>query len=107
MVYIKFNHAVHLEDMQYCVTYRGFPGGASGKQSACLIQETLETQVWYLGWEDLLEEGRETHPSVLAWRIPWTEEPGRLQSIGLHRVGHDWSNLACMYTSMSVTSQQN
>ena len=49
MVYIKFNHAVHLEDMQYCVTYRGFPGGASGKQSACLIQETLETQVWYLG----------------------------------------------------------
>ena len=35
-----------------------------------------------------------THSSTLAWQIPWTEEPGRLQSMGLHRVGHDWSNLA-------------
>ena len=35
-----------------------------------------------------------THSSTLAWKIPWTEEPGRLQSMGLHRVGHDWSNLA-------------
>ena len=37
------------------------------------------------------------HTSVLAWRIPWTEEPGRLQSIGLQRVGHDWNDLACMH----------
>ena len=42
-----------------------------------------------LGWEDPLEEGMATQSSILAWRIPWTEEPGRLQSIGLHRVGHD------------------
>ena len=41
------------------------------------------------GWEDPLEVGMTTHSSVLAWRIPWTEEPGRLQSIGLQRVGHD------------------
>ena len=41
------------------------------------------------GWEDPLQEGMATHFSVLAWRIPWTEESGRLQSIGLHRVGHD------------------
>ena len=41
------------------------------------------------GWEDSLQEGMATHFSVLAWRIPWTEEPGRLQSIGLHIVGHD------------------
>ena len=41
-----------------------------------------EMQVWYLGQEDLLEEGMETHSSILAWRIPWTKEPGRLQSIG-------------------------
>ena len=42
-----------------------------------------------LGWEDPLEEGRVTHSSILAWGIPWTEEPGGLQSIGLQRVGHD------------------
>ena len=48
-----------------------------------------ETQVRSLGQEDPLEEGMATHSSVLAWRIPWTEEPGRLQSIGSQRVGHD------------------
>ena len=42
-----------------------------------------------LGWEDALEEGMATHSSFLAWRISWTEEPGGLQSVGLHRVGHD------------------
>ena len=42
-----------------------------------------------LGWEDPLEEGRATHSSILAWRIPWTEEPGGLQSMGLHRVRQD------------------
>ena len=40
-----------------------------------------------LGWEDPLGEGMTTHSSILAWRIPWTEEPGQLQSIGMHRVG--------------------
>ena len=46
-----------------------------------------ETWVWFLGWEDPLEKGMATHPSVLAWRIPWTEEPGRL--MGSKRVRHD------------------
>ena len=41
------------------------------------------------GWDDPLEEGMATHSSILAWKIPWTEEPGRLQSMGLQRVGHD------------------
>ena len=45
--------------------------------------------VRFLGWEDPLEEGMATHSSILAWRIPWTEEPGGLQSIGLQRVGRD------------------
>ena len=56
-------------------------------------------EIWvrFLGWEELLEEGMATHSSILAWRIPWTEEPGRLQSIESHRVGHDCSNLACMH----------
>ena len=48
-----------------------------------------ETWVQSLGWEDPLEEGKATHSSVLAWRIPWTEEPDRLQSMGSQRVGHD------------------
>ena len=45
----------------------------------------------YPGWEDPLEEGMETHSSIPAWRIPRTEEPGGLQSMGSHRVGHDWA----------------
>jgi len=45
-------------------------------------------QVGSLGEEDALEEGMAIHSSILAWRIPWTEEPGRLQSIGSQRVGH-------------------
>ena len=53
-----------------------------------------ETQVQSLGREDPLEEGMTIHSSTFAWRIPWAEEPGRLQSIGSHRVGHDCSNLA-------------
>ena len=48
-----------------------------------------ETGVWSLGWEDPLEKEMATHSSILAWKIPWTEEPGRLQSMGLQRVGHD------------------
>ena len=50
-----------------------------------------ETQVWSLGREDPLEKGMATHSSILAWRIPWTEEPGGLQSMGSQRVGHDWA----------------
>ena len=42
-----------------------------------------------LNWEDALEEEMATHPSILAWKIPWTEEPGELQSIGSQRMGHD------------------
>ena len=48
-----------------------------------------ETWVQSLGQEDPLEKGMETHTSILAWRIPWTEEPGGLQSMGLQRVGQD------------------
>ena len=47
-----------------------------------------ETWVQSLGWEDPLEKEMATHSSILAWRIPWTEEPGGLQSTGLQRVGH-------------------
>ena len=51
--------------------------------------------IQFIGQEDTLEEVIEMHSSILAWKITWTKEPGGLQSIGLQRVGHDGSNLAC------------
>ena len=48
-----------------------------------------ETRVRFLGWEDPLEKEMATHSSTLAWKIPWTEKPGRLQSVGSQKVGHD------------------
>ena len=53
------------------------------------MQEMKETQVQSLGQEDTMEEGMATHSNILAWRIPWTEEPGGLQSIVSQRVAHD------------------
>ena len=64
--------------------YVGFPSGPVKNLPA-----VQETQVQSLGQEDPLEEVMATHSSILAWRIPWTEEPGRLQSMGSQRVGHD------------------
>ena len=60
----------------------GFPD-AGGKEPTCQCRRCKETQVLSLGWEDPLEEGMATHSSILAWRIPWTEAPGGLQSVGL------------------------
>ena len=53
------------------------------------MQEMQDKQFRFLGQEDPLEEGMATHCSILAWRIPWREEPGGLQSIGSQKVGHD------------------
>ena len=50
-----------------------------------------ETWLWSLGWEDPLEKEMATHSSILAWKIPWMEEPARLQSMGSQRVGHNWA----------------
>ena len=58
-------------------------------QSVKCLPTMQDTWVLTLGWEDLLEKEMETHSSILAWKIPWTEEPGRLQSIGSLGVGHD------------------
>ena len=62
-----------------------FPGGPVVKN----LPVMQETQVRSLGWEDCLEREMAAHSSILAWRIPWTEEPGRLKFMGLQRVGHD------------------
>ena len=53
------------------------------------MQETQEMRVQTLNWEDPLEEEMATHSSILAWKIPWTEDPGGLQSMGSRRVKHD------------------
>ena len=62
-----------------------FPGGSDGKR----LPTVREPQVQSLGREDLLEKEMATHSSILAWKIPWMEEPGRLQSMGSKRVGHN------------------
>ena len=53
------------------------------------LPATQETRVQFLGWNDALEKEMATHYSILAWRIPWTEDPGRLQSMGLQAVERD------------------
>ena len=69
-----------------CLTmYEWVPGGLVVKNPPA----KQETQVWSLGWEDPMENETATHSSILAWGIPWTEEPGGLQSIGSQRVGHN------------------
>ena len=70
------------------MTPRAFPGGSVVKNLP-VEQKMQEIQVRSLGHEEPLEEGIATYSSILAWRIPWREEPGGLQSMGLQRVGHD------------------
>ena len=66
-------------------TDRSFPAGSGGKESACNAGDTDSIP----RWEDHLEKGMATHSSILAWRIPWIEEPGGIPSMGSQRVGHD------------------
>ena len=58
-------------------------------QTVKRLSTMWETQVRSLGWEDPLEKEMAVHCRTIAWKIPWTEEPGRPQSMGLQRVGHD------------------
>ena len=73
-----------------------------------------KTWVQSLGREDLLEKEMATHSSILAWKISWTEEPGRLQSKGLQRVGHNWTislhfleGLICLHRTVQVQLLQH
>ena len=69
---------------------KGWTVTSLGAQRLKRLPPRWETRVQSLGQEDSLEKEMVTHSSILAWRIPWTEKPGRLQSIGSQRVGHDW-----------------
>ena len=70
-------------DTELTVEVWGFSDGASGKEHHLPMQEMPETRVWSLSREDPLEEDMAFHSSILSWRIPWIEEPGGLQSVGL------------------------
>ena len=69
----------------YLIGKTDFPGGSGGKASAYNVGDPGSIP----GLEDLLEKEMATHSSIFAWRIPWTEEPGRVQSTGSQRVGHN------------------
>ena len=71
---------------KYSIKSSRLPRVAQTVKNLTAVQET---QVRSLGQEDPLEKGMATHSSILAWRIPWTEEPGGLQSVGSQRVSHD------------------
>ena len=79
----------------------GFPGSAHGKEPTCHCRRWRRHGLGPWVGKIPLEEGMETHSSILAWRIPWTEEPGEPQSKGSQRVGHNGSDLehtrTCMY----------
>ena len=66
-------------------SYVGFPGSSDGKNPLAM----WETPVPTLGWKDSLEEEMATHSSILTWEVPWTEEPGGLQSMGSKRARHN------------------
>ena len=91
-------------------SWLAFCSGSAIKESSCNAGATGDTGT-ISGREDPLEEGMATHSSIPAWRIPRTEEPGRLQSTGLQRVGHDWSDLAHVYSwliiSFNITQHSN
>ena len=91
----------------------GFPNGSVTKNPPA-VQEMQERQVWSLGQQDPLEEEMATHSSILAWKIPWLEEPGGLLSMGLQKIGHDWAPElawahacvhACSYTHTHILAE--
>ena len=79
----------------------GVPWTSLVAQTVKCLSTVWETRAPSLVWEDLLEKERAIHSSTIAWKIPWTEEPGRLQSTGSQRVGQDWAtslfHFYCMY----------
>ena len=95
----KKNLVFQYVNMNFHITETwGFSVGSGSKESAWM----QETWVWSLGGEYHLEKEMASHSSILAWRIPWTEEPGRLQSMGSQRVRNDW--MTNTHTKSKVTS---
>ena len=95
--YNKYNY--NNCDITTIIRCDGLPRWHSGKESACQAGDLG----LIAGSGSCLEEENGNHSSILAWRIPWTEEPDRLQSIVLQRAGQDWSNLACTYSINKIS----
>ena len=81
-------YLLHL--LKCIIIFCWYVGSSLVAQMVKCLPTMWETWVQFLGWEDLLEKEMATHFSTLAWKILWTEEPGRLPSMGSQRVGHDW-----------------
>ena len=93
----------------FLIVIRLLRGAVDKKKKNLSMQEMQETQFWFLGWEDPLEEEIAIHPSILAWKIPWTEEPGR--SMGSQRVRHNWAHMYTQgalikFTILTILSMQ-
>ena len=102
----SMGHLGSVKNFHLVTTILGFPGGSEVKNLPAM-QELWERQVRSLGWEDPLNKKMATHSSILAWRTPWIEEIGGLQSMGSQRVGHDLRDLACMYGNHSGEGNGN
>ena len=85
----NYGHPGDFEVVPHCGFDLHFPDEMLVAQMVKRLPAMWETRVRSLGWEDPLEKEMAIHSSTLAWRIPWMEEPGRLQSMGSQRVGHD------------------
>ena len=92
-----YQHFLSIGHLDYFCTFMGFLGGSESKESACNAGD----RVLCLGRKDFLEKGMATHSSILAWRIPWTEEPDGLQSI--HRVTESQTQLSWLILSLFYT----
>ena len=91
-MYLRFIQVVECSSKFFLIVEHYSILGLSQVKNPSTMQELQEMQVWSLDQEDLLEKGMATNSSILAWRISWTEKPGGLQSIGLQRAGHSWSD---------------
>ena len=99
MIYlIKFPHII-------VYTHLLFMGASLVAQKVKRLPAMQETQVQSLGQKDSLEKAMAIHSSTLAWKIPWMEEPDRLQSMGSQRVGHDWATSSSTFYLMKKSTQ--
>ena len=90
----SFSYGDHIPLRIVKCTWKSWPLKFEASLVAQMVKNppaVWETWVWSLGWGDPLEKGMATHSSILAWRIPWTQEPGKVQSMGSQRVRHDWT----------------
>ena len=101
-IYLWNHH--HYQDIIHFHHLKSFLGIFPVAQTLKNLPAMQETQVRFLDWEDPLEKGMAIHSSIVAWRIPWTEEPGGPQSVGSHRVQHYWATNTAAAAARSLES---